>query len=144
MRPTVAAAVILHGRHVLLIRRRVPEGSLSWQFPAGGIKPGETAADAVVRETLEEAGVLAAAIVPLGERVHPGTRQPMAYVACQYLDGTAYEAAPAEVAEVAWARIPDLGRYIPLGDIFGPARTYLLACSYPGQTDDREVSPCAP
>jgi 8-oxo-dGTP diphosphatase len=134
VRPTVAAAVTLRGRQVLLIRRRVPEGSLSWQFPAGVIEPGETAGDAAVRETLEEAGVLTAAILPLGEPVHPGTRQPMVYVAYRYLYGTAYKAAPAEVAEIAWAGIPDLGRYIPLGGIFGPARAYLLACPSPGQT----------
>jgi 8-oxo-dGTP diphosphatase len=33
-RPEIAAAVIVQGRRVLLVRRRVAEGSLSWQFRA--------------------------------------------------------------------------------------------------------------
>jgi 8-oxo-dGTP diphosphatase len=42
-RPEIATAVIVHDRRVLLVRRRVAEGSLSWQFPAGKIGPGESA-----------------------------------------------------------------------------------------------------
>jgi 8-oxo-dGTP pyrophosphatase MutT (NUDIX family) len=56
-RPEVAAAVIVQNRRVLLVRRRVAESSLSWQFPAGKIRPGESAEDAAVRETLEETGL---------------------------------------------------------------------------------------
>jgi ADP-ribose pyrophosphatase YjhB (NUDIX family) len=34
-KPPVAAAIITNDGHVLLVRRRVSEGTLSWQFPAG-------------------------------------------------------------------------------------------------------------
>lgn len=40
--PGVAAAVIVHEGRVLMVRRRVSEGSLSWQFPARKVEPGET------------------------------------------------------------------------------------------------------
>ncbi|GGV71858.1 hypothetical protein GCM10010277_84170 [Streptomyces longisporoflavus] len=42
-------AVIVHSGRVLLIRRRVPEGDLVWQSPAGMAEPGETAERAAVR-----------------------------------------------------------------------------------------------
>jgi hypothetical protein len=57
----IAAAVIVRDGRVLLVRRRVAEGSLSWQFPAGKIEPGETAQEAAVREAREEAAVVSVA-----------------------------------------------------------------------------------
>ena len=36
----VAAAVIVDGVRVLLVRRAVAEGRLLWQFPAGKAEPG--------------------------------------------------------------------------------------------------------
>lgn len=53
----VAAAVVVHEGRVLLVRRRVAEGQLSWQFPAGKVERGETGEAAAVRETKEETGL---------------------------------------------------------------------------------------
>ncbi|WP_420168300.1 NUDIX hydrolase [Streptomyces violaceoruber] len=39
--PAVAAVVVVQGGRVLLVRRRVSEGALSWRFPAGRIESGE-------------------------------------------------------------------------------------------------------
>ena len=36
----IAAAVIVDDGRVLMVRRRVAEGDLSWQFPAGQVEPG--------------------------------------------------------------------------------------------------------
>jgi 8-oxo-dGTP pyrophosphatase MutT (NUDIX family) len=80
----VAAAVIVLDGRVLMVRRRVAEGQLSWQFPAGKIEPGESAEAAAVRETNEEVGITVEAVHHLGERVHPArppltaARQPSA------------------------------------------------------------------
>ena len=52
--PAIAAAVIAHEGKVLLVKRRVKEGSLSWQFPAGAIETGESATQAATREAKEE------------------------------------------------------------------------------------------
>jgi 8-oxo-dGTP diphosphatase len=79
----IAAAVIAAGGRVLLIRRAVAEGGLSWQFPAGKVEPGESAEDAAVRQAFEETGVVVRALVRLGERVHPLTGRIMLYVACE-------------------------------------------------------------
>ena len=40
-RPGIAAAIVVHEGRVLMVRRRVSEGQLSWQFPAGEVEPGE-------------------------------------------------------------------------------------------------------
>lgn len=120
----IAAAVIVHDGRVLMIRRRVAEGELSWQFPAGGIEAGETVEDAAVRETVEETGLTVEAVKVLGERVHPKTGRHMSYVACALLAGTAHVADAEELAEVAWAAHGELSDYVPYG-LFEPVQAYL-------------------
>jgi len=120
----IAAAVIPHAAHVLLIRRATPEAALAWSFPAGKVDPGESPTSAAVREALEESGVTVAPLQLLGERTHPATGLRVVYVACQLLDGTAYPASPREVAEVRWASLGELPELIP-GGIYAPVQAFL-------------------
>ncbi|MFG2712282.1 NUDIX hydrolase [Streptomyces goshikiensis] len=122
----VAAAVVVQERQVLLVRRRVAEGNLSWQFPAGKVEPGETREDAAVRETKEETDLDVSVAWVLGERRHPATGRLVSYAACQVVAGSARAAAPAEIAEVAWVTLAQLPGYIPDG-IFEPVQRYLDA-----------------
>jgi 8-oxo-dGTP diphosphatase len=122
----IAAAIIVRDSRVLLVRRRVAEGSLSWQFPAGKMEPGETVQEAAAREAREEAGVMSAASRVLGERVHPVTSRRVVYVACDLVSGVPRVADEDEIAEVAWCDIGDLHRYVPAG-FFAPVQAYLDA-----------------
>lgn len=51
-----AFAIILHSRHVLLVKAR---DKSNWQLPGGRLERGETPAQAVVREVREETGLRA-------------------------------------------------------------------------------------
>lgn len=125
-RPGIAAAIIVHQGRVLMVRRRVSEGRLSWQFPAGEVEPGESPQDAAVRETREETGLEVAAVRALGERVHPQTRRLMSYTACRVTGGSAHVADTEELAELAWCGHGELAGYVPYG-LFAPVQEYLDA-----------------
>lgn len=122
----IAAAIIVKDGQVLMVRRRVKEGQLSWQFPAGQVEAGETGEQAAVRETREEVGLTVAAVKPLGNRVHPATGRTMLYVACKVLDGTPYLADEAELAEVEWCDRAKLAGYVPY-PFYEPVQEYLDA-----------------
>ncbi|MBI3855642.1 MAG: NUDIX hydrolase [Planctomycetes bacterium] len=51
-----AFAIILHSRHILLVKARDKN---NWQLPGGRLEPGESPAEAVVREVKEETGLRA-------------------------------------------------------------------------------------
>ncbi|MER8056962.1 MULTISPECIES: NUDIX hydrolase [unclassified Streptomyces] len=125
-RPGITAAIVVHEGRVLMVRRRVSEGQLSWQFPAGEVEPGEAREEAAVRETQEETGLTVAAVKLLGERVHPKTDRLMSYTACEVLGGTAYVADTEELAELAWVAHGEIPKYVPYG-LFEPVQEYLDA-----------------
>ncbi|MGW6736271.1 NUDIX hydrolase [Streptomyces sp. NPDC055013] len=123
-RPAIAAAVIVSEGRVLLVRRRVKEGQLSWQFPAGEVESGEAEEDAAVRETREETGLEVKALRSLGSRVHPKTQRRMSYTACEVLSGTAHVADPDELAELEWCSHSEISEYVPYG-LYEPVQRYL-------------------
>ena len=125
-RAPIAAAIVVNDGQVLMVRRRVKEGELSWQFPAGEVEPGESPADAAVRETTEETGLVVRATSQLGSRVHPNTGRTMMYVACAVVDGTAHVADEEELAEVAWCDRATLTAYVPY-PFYGPVQDHLDA-----------------
>jgi len=113
--PPIAAAVIAHRGRVLLVKRRVSEGALSWQFPAGAIEEGETPGLAAVREAKEETGLTVTESKVLGERVHPSTGRTMVYVACDLVRGETTLGDVDELSEFAWANRASLAEYVPYG-----------------------------
>ena len=120
----ISAAVIVHEGRVLLVRRRVKEGSLSWQFPAGEVEEGEAANAAAVRETREETGLEVKDVLVLGERVHPNTGRTMIYVACQVVGGNASVVDDDELVEFAWSDAKQITEYVPY-PFYGPVQDYL-------------------
>lgn len=117
----VAISVVTRGRDVLLVCRRADDPSdISWQFPAGVIKPGASADVVAVRETLAETGIHCSVIRHLGSRVHPVTGVLCEYMLCEYLTGEARNSDVLENIDVAWAPVDSLSKFIPADRIYPP------------------------
>ncbi|GGY03351.1 NUDIX hydrolase [Streptomyces minutiscleroticus] len=65
----LAAAVVMHEGHVLLVRRSEKERFLPrvWGVPCGKLEPGESPEDGVLRELKEETGLLGEVVRKVGE-----------------------------------------------------------------------------
>src|SRR5215475_1884959 len=102
----VVAAIVTSELGVLIGRRN--DGKPPWTFIAGEIEPGESPADAGVREVKEEAGLLVAAGQEIGRRVHPATGRTMIYMAAKPTHGTdIFVGDRDELAEVRWATLTE-------------------------------------
>lgn len=61
--PSVAAAIHDHAGNLLLQEKASGEG---WSLPAGAIEPGETPQEAIIREVMEETGLVVTPTAILG------------------------------------------------------------------------------
>lgn len=115
----VAIAVVQHRGEVLLVCRQDGD-DIAWQFPAGIVKPGGSAAKTAVRETLDETGVHCSVRHELGERVHPATGVLARYFLCDWLAGEPTNRDPLENVDTRWVTVRDLPRFIPTDRIYPP------------------------
>jgi 8-oxo-dGTP pyrophosphatase MutT (NUDIX family) len=118
----VVAAIITSPRGVLVTRRM--DGNPPWGFLTGEIEPGESPADAAIREAKEEAGLRIRHGRVIGKRVHPATKRIMVYVAARPVGSTdAYVADTDELAEVRWCSLVEAEQLLP--GMYEPVRAYL-------------------
>lgn len=122
----VAIAIVVRGEDVLLVCRR-GDASLSWQFPAGIVKPGAASESVTVQETFSETGVRCAVRQHLGSRLHPITGALCDYWLCDFLAGEAENLDVVENADVTWVPITSLPRFIPQDKIYPPILSALEA-----------------
>lgn len=115
----VAIAVVTRGEDVLLVCRR-DGGAISWQFPAGMVKPGASPEAVAARETHAETGVHCTVRKHLGGRVHPVTGVTASYFLCDYLLGEATNLDPLENADVQWIPRTAIPKFIPEQSIYPP------------------------
>jgi 8-oxo-dGTP pyrophosphatase MutT (NUDIX family) len=120
----VAIAIVVRGTEVLLVCRR-GDDAITWQFPAGVVKPGRNSDAVAVAETLGETGVRVAVREHLGTRLHPVTGVLADYLLCDYLAGDAANLDPIENLDVAWVPLGSLTRFIPTDRIYPPVLTAL-------------------
>lgn len=113
---TVTAAVIQRDGRVL-IARRPPNGLLGglWEFPGGKQEPGETLAECLEREIMEELGVGIKVGEEMGVFKHAYTHFKVTLHAftCDLTDG---EPHPVETSELRWELPEHLGKF-PMGKI---------------------------
>lgn len=97
-------AVIIRDGEVLVIRRGpgIP-GAGYWTPPAGKPRPGESLADAVVREAREETGLEVAPLREVWQCSADGADYELHWWLAEYLGGE-LRFAPDEVAEARWLR----------------------------------------
>jgi 8-oxo-dGTP pyrophosphatase MutT (NUDIX family) len=126
----VAAAIVTSELGVLAGRRN--DQTPPWTFIAGKIEPGESPADAAVREVKEETGLEVAPGRVLGRRVHPSTGRTMIYLAAKPVGDTyVFVGDEAELAEVRWLSLSEADELLP--GMFEPVRAYLGRALRPGQ-----------
>lgn len=116
---TVAIAIVTNDSQVLVVQRRGDDGGgITWQFPAGVVKPGSAPDQIAVRETLAETGIHCRVVRSLGSRLHPITNVHCDYLLCDYLTGEAQNMDQVENVSVTWAPTSRLTRFIPVEQIF--------------------------
>lgn len=122
----VVAAIVTSVRGVLIGRRN--DGKPPWTFIAGEIEPGESQADAAVREVKEETGLIVeAGGREIGRRVHPKTGRTMIYLACTpvgKLDAIVGD--EDELAEVKWATLADIDELMGRDKVYEPVYAHLV------------------
>lgn len=121
----VAIAVVVDRDKVLLVRRRDEGAGISWQFPAGIIKPGVPGEDVAVRETLGETGIHCSVNDLIGSRLHPVTEVLCDYYGCDYLAGDATNLDTVENAGVTWAPRREIAKFVARDKIYPPVLRFL-------------------
>ena len=120
----IVSAIVTSGRQVLISRRR-NEPDLPWAFIGGKIGPGESPADAAVREVKEETGLRIAAGHEIGRRIHPVTSRWVVYIAATPQGGTdVFVGDTEELAEVRWVTPAEADK-LTGNTIYEPVRTHL-------------------
>ncbi|RBY91803.1 NUDIX hydrolase [Blastococcus sp. TBT05-19] len=103
--PCVGAIVHDRRRRLLLIRRGQDPGRGLWSVPGGRVEPGETVAEAVEREVLEETGLRVRAGHEVGRvRIDAASVvYDVADLACALLDDDAVPAAGDDATDAVFA-----------------------------------------
>ncbi|MEV6106663.1 NUDIX domain-containing protein [Streptomyces sp. NPDC051940] len=122
----VAIAIVIRDADVLLVCRRGDDaGGITWQFPAGVVKPGVPPELVTVQETHSETNVHCAVRQHLGSRLHPITGVLCEYFLCEYLAGDARNSDVVENVDVTWAPKNAITRFIPADRIYPPIMAVL-------------------
>jgi 8-oxo-dGTP pyrophosphatase MutT (NUDIX family) len=120
----VVAAIVTSELGVLVGRRN--DGKPPWTFIAGEIEPGESPADAGIREVEEETGLQVAAGREIGRRVHPATGRTLIYMAAKPTHGNDILVGDRnELAEVRWVSLAEAEHLMQPYGMFGPVRDHL-------------------
>jgi 8-oxo-dGTP diphosphatase len=103
--PIVVGVGLIRRGDLFLVRRR-PEGKVLggyWEFPGGKCEPGESAAEAALRECREELGI---EVTLRGLRRFTSYSYPHGRVELYYFDGTTRDATEDPALETGFVWVP--------------------------------------
>jgi 8-oxo-dGTP pyrophosphatase MutT (NUDIX family) len=125
IRQPVVAVIATSAEGVLVTKRH--DGKPPYGFLTGEIEPGESPADAAVREAKEEAGLTIRAGETIAERIHPKTGRMMFYMAATPVHGIkVFVGDEDELAWVGWLSLAEADeRMAAFGGIYEPVHEYL-------------------
>ncbi len=107
----VAIGIVIRTGEILICKRK-PRDSFGgyWEFPGGKCEPGESPANCVVRELLEELDIRVAPITQLEpiEHQYPETQVTLYPFICRYETG---QAKPLSASELQWVSPTALHEY---------------------------------
>lgn len=126
IRQPVVAVIATCAEGVLITKRR--DGKPPYGFLTGEIEPGESPADAAVREAKEEAGLTIRAGETIAERIHPKTNRLMYYMAAEPVHGNkVFVGDDHELAWVGWLSLAEADeRFASFGGMYDPVHDYLV------------------
>lgn len=120
----IATAIVTSGLGVLVGQRH--DGAPPWTFISGEIEPGESPADAAVREVKEETGLRVETGGLIGDREHPKTGRHMYYLAATPTHGTeVFVGDSDELAAVRWVSLAEADELMKAYGMFEPVREHL-------------------
>jgi 8-oxo-dGTP diphosphatase len=120
----IVAAIVTSHRGVLVTQRL--DGVPPWGFVTGKIEPGESPADAAVREVKEETGLEVQHGEIIGQRLHAVTQRLVIYMTARMARGALTEVFNGDLTELTaarWMNLAEAAELLP--DMFEPVRKYL-------------------
>ncbi len=97
----VVAVIVRDGKLLAIQRSKFVRAPLQWCFPGGGVEPGETDEEALIRELQEELSVAVRPVKQLWQSISPW-KFDLRWWAAEIVPSAEFTPAPEEVAAVAW------------------------------------------
>jgi 8-oxo-dGTP diphosphatase len=125
----MALALIEDEENLALVLNRWPMGDV-WSLPGGRLEPGEALTDCVVREVLEETGVLVApvelaCVIDAHNQLHD-TQFLVHVFSCRVVTGSLRVPADDEfIIDAIWIKRQELARYVTWPIYRDPVLAYL-------------------
>jgi phosphatase NudJ len=142
-----AAVVVRHGDRFLLVQER--KHNNAWYLPAGRVEPGESLAEAAIRETLEESGVKVRVKGVIRIEHSPqskGARLRVVFLAEPRGDTATKKKADRESLRAEWVTLNELPKYRLRGPLVEKVIRYVAegGLCYPMEVLQAEGAPYRP
>lgn len=136
-RQAAVGAVVRSGRLLVIKRALTVRAPGKLCFPGGIIEPGEHAAEAIIREMMEELGLSVVPVAPLWESTAPsGCR--LHWIECRLVDAASEPRPnPSEVHSVQWMTLQGMAEH---PDVL-PSNFTFLECVKTGEVRFRGEQP---